>query len=55
VLEFSNPEVDVKVGDKVNFVVGYGDWTVFLHDRLVGVRKGVIEAIWEIQGRGKLT
>jgi D-serine deaminase-like pyridoxal phosphate-dependent protein len=55
VLEFSNPDVDVKVGDKVNFVVGYGDWTVFLHDRLVGVRKGVIEAIWEIQGRGKLT
>jgi D-serine deaminase-like pyridoxal phosphate-dependent protein len=55
VLEISNPDVHLKVGDKVNFVVGYGDWTVFLHDHLVGVRKGVVEVIWEIQGRGKLT
>jgi D-serine deaminase-like pyridoxal phosphate-dependent protein len=55
VLEISNPNVKMNVGDKVNFVVGYGDWTVFLHDHLVGIRKGIVEVIWEIQGRGKLT
>ncbi len=42
------------VGDRLNFIVGYGDLTVFLHDRLFGLRKNKVEAIWDIQGRGKL-
>lgn len=42
------------VGDRINLIVGYGDLTVFLHDQLFGVRNHKIEAIWEIQGRGKL-
>ena len=45
----------IKVGDKVNFTVGYGDWTVFLHDVLVGVRQGKVEIIWNVLGRGKLS
>jgi len=43
------------VGQKLNLVVGYEDWTVFLHDRLVGVRQGVVEVVWDILGRGKLS
>ncbi len=43
------------VGQKVNFIVGYEDWTVFLHDQLVGVRQGRVEVVWDIQGRGKLS
>lgn len=44
----------IKIGDMLNFIVGYGDLTVFLHDRLFGLRKNKVEAIWDIQGRGKL-
>ena len=54
-LTIENDDVQVRPGDRVNFHVGYGDSTVFLHDTLVGVRNGKVEAVWEIQGRGKLT
>ncbi len=55
VLKITDPNLDLKVGDRINFVVGYGDWSVFLHDRLYGVRDGKVEIVWEILGRGKLT
>lgn len=45
----------LRVGDFVDFIVGYGDNTVFLHDEIVGVRNGRVEAVWAVQGRGKLT
>jgi D-serine deaminase-like pyridoxal phosphate-dependent protein len=48
------PDDSVQVGDKLEFIVGYSDSTVFLHDLLYGVRGGIVEALWEIQGRGKL-
>ena len=40
--------------DILDFIVGYGDTTVFLHDKLYGVRDGRVEVVWDIQGRGKL-
>jgi D-serine deaminase-like pyridoxal phosphate-dependent protein len=42
------------IGDKVEFIVGYGDMTVFLHDEIVAHRGGRVEAIWPITARGKL-
>jgi hypothetical protein len=36
----------------VEFVVGYSDMTVFLHDEIVAHRGGEIEAIWRIAARG---
>jgi D-serine deaminase-like pyridoxal phosphate-dependent protein len=48
------PDATVKVGDLFNFVVGYGDATVVLHDKLYGVRDGIVEVVWPIQGRGKI-
>ena len=48
------PDSAVKVGDLFDFIVGYGDATVFLHDTLYGVRSGTVEVVWDIQGRGKL-
>ena len=42
------------MGDQVEFVAGYSDSTVFLHDHLYGVRNGCLEAVWPILGRGKL-
>ncbi len=54
ILKLDPPIANPKVGDKINLIVGYEDLTVFLHDQLVGVRAGKIEAIWDIQARGKL-
>ncbi|MGQ0604349.1 MAG: DSD1 family PLP-dependent enzyme [Anaerolineales bacterium] len=48
------PNSQVTIGDRINFIVGYGDATVFLHDQLYGVRGGRVEVVWPIIGRGKL-
>jgi D-serine deaminase-like pyridoxal phosphate-dependent protein len=53
-VELTNPSETPAIGDKVEFIVGYGDMTVFLHDEIVGHRGGVIEAIWPVLARGKL-
>jgi D-serine deaminase-like pyridoxal phosphate-dependent protein len=52
-LTLSEP-TSLQVGDKVEFVVGYSDTTVFLHDVLYGARGGIVEVVWPIVGRGKL-
>ncbi len=52
-LELAAPNPVPRVGDPVEFVVGYSDATVFLHDHLYGVRDGRLEVIWPILGRGK--
>ncbi len=54
VITLSASNESVEVGDVLDFIVGYGDATVFLHDALYGVRKGVVETVWSISGRGKL-
>ena len=53
-ITLSAPDNSVKPGDRIDFIVGYGDSTVFLHDHLYGVRAGCVEAVWPIAGRGKL-
>jgi len=53
ILELEQPEIGLKVGDKLDFVAGYGDNTVFLHEYLYGVRKGKVEVAWEVLGRGR--
>ena len=54
VVNLAEPSESPRVGDKVEFVVGYTDTTVNLHDELVGVRQGRVEVVWQILGRGKL-
>jgi D-serine deaminase-like pyridoxal phosphate-dependent protein len=54
-VELEGPSDTPGIGDKVEFIVGYGDMTVFLHDEIVGHRGGVVEAIWPVLARGKLT
>jgi D-serine deaminase-like pyridoxal phosphate-dependent protein len=44
----------IQVGDTFDFVVGYTDATLFLHDKLYGLRRDVVEVVWDIAGRGKL-
>jgi D-serine deaminase-like pyridoxal phosphate-dependent protein len=54
ILAIENPAIPLKVGDKLDFIAGYGDNTVFLHDYLFGVRGDKVEIAWEVQGRGRL-
>ena len=51
-IELASPNSVPKVGDRVEFVAGYSDATVFLHDYLYATRRGQIEAIWPVLGRG---
>jgi len=52
--ELKQPNERPKVGDKIEFEVGYSDTTICLHDSLVGTRKSFIEVVWPILGRGML-
>jgi D-serine deaminase-like pyridoxal phosphate-dependent protein len=52
-IELTPPQSALQVGDRVEFIAGYSDSTVFLHDYLYGVRAGHLEVIWPILGRGK--
>ena len=54
VMKLRKPNYEVRVGDAVDFQLGYIDATLFLHDNLYGVRDGVVETVWPILGRGKL-
>ena len=44
-----------EVGERIELLPWYSDSTTYLHDRFVGTRRGVVECVWEIAGRGLLT
>lgn len=48
------PGIDWKIGEKVHVVPGYSDFTFVLHDRVLGLRGGRVEAVWDLLGRGRL-
>ncbi|OGG57267.1 MAG: hypothetical protein A3F84_12070 [Candidatus Handelsmanbacteria bacterium RIFCSPLOWO2_12_FULL_64_10] len=54
VLNLTGDAERLRVGDRIEFIPGYSDTTMFLHDEIVGTRDGRVEVVWEIQGRGKL-
>jgi D-serine deaminase-like pyridoxal phosphate-dependent protein len=52
-IELENPSETPRIGDRVEFIVGYSDTTVHLHEEIVGIRRGRIEAIWPVAARGR--
>lgn len=42
------------LGEKLRLIPGHCDPTVNLHDWYVGVRNGIVEAIWPIEARGAI-
>jgi D-serine deaminase-like pyridoxal phosphate-dependent protein len=48
------PETNLQIGEKVHVVPGYSDFTFVLHDRVLGMRRGRVEAVWDLLGRGRL-
>jgi D-serine deaminase-like pyridoxal phosphate-dependent protein len=53
-IELAEPSKAPRVGDKIEFVVGYSDVTVALHNELYGIREGTVETVWQLLGRGRL-
>ncbi len=49
-----DPETNLDIGEKVHITPGYSDFTFVLHDRVLGVRRGRVEAVWDILSRGRL-
>jgi D-serine deaminase-like pyridoxal phosphate-dependent protein len=44
---------DLQVGDKVEIIPSHGCTTINLHDEFHVLRRGTLEAVWPIAGRGK--
>jgi len=53
-LELDAPSDWPRVGDRIEFVPGYTDTTVHLHEEIVALRNGRMEAVWKVAGRGKI-
>lgn len=47
-------ESPLRIGDRVRVIPGYSDFTFVLHDRILAHRKGTVEAVWPLLGRGML-
>jgi D-serine deaminase-like pyridoxal phosphate-dependent protein len=45
---------ELPIGEKVHVVPGYSDFTFVLHDRVLGVRDGRVESVWDLLARGCL-
>ncbi|MDA1314037.1 MAG: DSD1 family PLP-dependent enzyme [Acidobacteria bacterium] len=43
-----------RIGEKIQIIPGYGDFTTVLHDRFYCLRNGRLEAIWPLTARGRL-
>ena len=52
-IELESPSATPEIGDRLAFIVGYSDTTVHLHDEIVGIRQGRVEAVWPVAARGK--
>jgi D-serine deaminase-like pyridoxal phosphate-dependent protein len=53
-IELEAPSETPRIGDRVEFLAGYGDTTVHLHEEIVAMRGGRLEAVWPVVARGKI-
>lgn len=53
-VELVAPSDTPAVGDRLEFVIGYSDTTIHLHEEILGVRHGRVEQVWRVAGRGRL-
>ena len=54
VLELGAASRNLRIGDHVELIVGYADFTTLLHDEFLCFRGDKLTAIWPIAGRGRL-
>ena len=51
-LDLTNAPAEVKLGDRIEFIVPHCDPSVNLYDRLYGLRGDRVEVVWPIAARG---
>ncbi|MEZ4610312.1 MAG: hypothetical protein R2838_08725 [Caldilineaceae bacterium] len=49
IITLDHADDTIAVGDRFDFIPGYGDHTVFLHDQIYALRNDVVEAVWEVE------
>ncbi len=54
VLRLDRSAQDLKIGQRLEIVPGYSDFTNALHDRFHALRGDKVEGIWPLQARGRL-
>ncbi len=55
VLQLGPSAQDLKIGDKLEFIPGYGDLTTVLHNQFYVIHNGRLIDIWPLTARGRLT
>jgi D-serine deaminase-like pyridoxal phosphate-dependent protein len=50
IIDLKDPVAPVEVGDKIEIWVHYSDATVNLHERIYGIRNGVVEEVFRVEG-----
>ena len=55
IFKLSNPEKNVKIGDRLEIIPYHCCPTVNLYDELIGLRNGKVEVTWPILARGKMS
>jgi 3-hydroxy-D-aspartate aldolase len=53
ILELKDPNLPLNMGDKLEFIPGHCDTTVNLYNHFFAIRRGLVEAVWPIEGRGR--
>jgi D-serine deaminase-like pyridoxal phosphate-dependent protein len=48
------PTAKLEIGEKVHILPGYSDFTFVLHDRVLGLFRDRVAAVWDLLGRGRL-
>jgi D-serine deaminase-like pyridoxal phosphate-dependent protein len=46
-----DPSAEARVGDPIDFIPGYVDFTVYHYEQLVGVRADEVETVWKVEAR----
>ena len=52
-LLLETPSREIRLGDRVEFIVPHCDPVVNLYDQIYAIRNDTVEAVWPIDGRGR--
>jgi D-serine deaminase-like pyridoxal phosphate-dependent protein len=55
ILKLGPAAQDLKIGDRLEFIPGYGDLTTVLHNHFLVLQKNRLVDIWPLTARGRLT
>jgi len=53
-LELAPSAQDIQIGDRLTIIPGYGDFSTVLHNEFYAFRGDRLEAIWPLEGRGRI-